>query len=872
MAAFSGSKADSNASFTKKAGKRCVTKRRHHKGRVSNYRNIPRDIAKAAQPSNPNSSQIWLPFLHSRNGFSIGRWSQGRWEPSIVQIARLFTRVTPGCGVFVFLWQFSWWRWQPIWTTPRCGIASLEYLDRDKSCLQSLFKDKQPQCSIWALQSLQACSKWRLQLHLLLPAGEAHHSKTSDLEIWTAVLNLIIMLSRVIPTSASLPPMPNNSTSIINTSALQQGVKQTKKLIDARVFEKIQGCIYQDVQGFYKKYFERKSWTDHAQGIYKSIKNQHVGSIWTELLQSIQDNMYNWLFQLQDDHLLNEQCRYYKINLSSELTGSEIWWQIDLLVKQKSRNPSNIEHNWKDIKMIGKLKMSDKCMKMLLIQFIWYMQDMFACQLTCCYLHVFIICRLIITAWIFNCSKCYSLNSFNIHLKSEQFIQLITGYTMMDEEKLDLNTFMKLNDNCCFIHIKHKKIKMKPQLKLDLFICQQAIICHRTFCFFTKISDSNDWSYMIKFSWMSDRQKFKANFLKLANQRGVEGIVRLIKHCFIINIKDMHSDIMFTKLYTFSSTSSTTSLFSQSFQFQPPSALSWLFSVHDLMITESKNECSKKCKSVDISPRPKQFRFNSHQSALLQNKVTYNVEKAQGASLLTFSDDPYNNCILCCLVIYPAGQSIYKYKSPLKLLKALCDAIKVHRSLYFKGNIFHWDIFKNNIIITDDERTSFAEMLIDINLAKEHDSRQSSAHCCTGTIEFMAIDMLFNTDHTYQHDLESFFYVLIWQCACCGWEFVCNPGGQPKLSLLMEWYTGNYEKIANAKQGNVGVNGFECILAKELPSEFNCVKSLCRKFRGILFPWDGNDIFTGTPKDPEVFYGPIIRAFDETIADIKEGE
>ena len=56
-------------------------------------------------------------------------------------------------------------------------------------------------------------------------------------------------------------------------------------------------------------------------------------------------------------------------------------------------------------------------------------------------------------------------------------------------------------------------------------------------------------------------------------------------------------------------------------------------------------------------------------------------------------------------------------------------------------------------------------MLIDLDLAKELSSGRSGARCHTGTMEFMAIEVLFGISHTYRHDLESFFYVLIWQCA-----------------------------------------------------------------------------------------------------------
>ncbi|KMP04337.1 hypothetical protein CIRG_04028 [Coccidioides immitis RMSCC 2394] len=56
-----------------------------------------------------------------------------------------------------------------------------------------------------------------------------------------------------------------------------------------------------------------------------------------------------------------------------------------------------------------------------------------------------------------------------------------------------------------------------------------------------------------------------------------------------------------------------------------------------------------------------------------------------------------------------------------------------------------------------------------MDLAKELGTGRSGARYRTGTMEFMAIEVLLNIDHTYRHDLESFFYVLIWQCALRGW-------------------------------------------------------------------------------------------------------
>lgn len=53
-------------------------------------------------------------------------------------------------------------------------------------------------------------------------------------------------------------------------------------------------------------------------------------------------------------------------------------------------------------------------------------------------------------------------------------------------------------------------------------------------------------------------------------------------------------------------------------------------------------------------------------------------------------------------------------------------------------------------------------MFIDLDLAKKEGEGQSGTQSRTGTLEFMAVEVLRNESHTYRHDLESFFYVLIW--------------------------------------------------------------------------------------------------------------
>ena len=84
----------------------------------------------------------------------------------------------------------------------------------------------------------------------------------------------------------------------------------------------------------------------------------------------------------------------------------------------------------------------------------------------------------------------------------------------------------------------------------------------------------------------------------------------------------------------------------------------------------------------------------------------------------------------------------------------LRDGIKAHYSLLRDGEILHRDISENNIIITDPEQgDGFVGMLIDLDLAKLLHSERSGARHQTGTMEFIAIQVLQRAAHTYRHDL-----------------------------------------------------------------------------------------------------------------------
>ncbi|OWT42265.1 serine/threonine-protein kinase Sgk2 [Pochonia chlamydosporia 170] len=363
----------------------------------------------------------------------------------------------------------------------------------------------------------------------------------------------------------------------------------------------------------------------------------------------------------------------------------------------------------------------------------------------------------------------------------------------------------------------------------------------------------------------------EADLLNKAIERGVKGLAKVVGyHEEVTSISKLREGLVFSTPHKFRGVPrSANTSFSQS---QPP--LSHSFSQFPGLSIASSGH--RKRKSTDWSSNAsKRSRSNSQLAKAdhVENGATYSVQEPQGTSLVHQDHDqtPYANRIFRVLAISPAGRSISQFKAVIELLEGLRDAIKVHQSLYTDGKILHRDISENNIIITNPGNADgFKGMLIDLDLAKEEGKGPSGARHRTGTMEFMAIEVLLGISHTYRHDLEAFFYVLIWLCARRGWSLSKASGRRPKKSMLSRWYTGGYEDIAQSKRGDMDKNGLEVIL-REFPEVFDGVKPLCRAIRDVLFPHKYG-LFTGTPQDPNILYDPIIKAFDDAIAEIGLGE
>ncbi|KLJ13696.1 hypothetical protein EMPG_11377 [Blastomyces silverae] len=517
--------------------------------------------------------------------------------------------------------------------------------------------------------------------------------------------NLIDNISQTTP-PASVPPFFDNSMS------------------------EIHDCTFQDIKSFFDKYFERKDWSSKADAICQHILAPGSDSNSAQFSDpSTQDNVLAWWFHLQD--LLTEsRSIYYTTASKADLTDSSAEHQVNLLLRARDGSPSRNKHlptgwsqksssDWRDILVVGELKKPKEKIgtKTTLLQISRCVRKIFAAQPTQQFVHAFIICGTKMEAWVFDHSGLYSSGIIDVYVDSRLFFQVLVGYTMMSDEELGLDTFIARDED------GNKSITVKgpgnseegKKLRLGKMLSSPcAIVCRGTTCF---LANDGQVEGVAKFSWVSDKWRPEVELLELADQKNVRGVIRIIGHSVITSIADMRCGLTFDKRHNFKSAPpSTASSFHQSQPLTEPCHM-------DIC----RKSSSRKRRSPDKElHEPSLFNRNGEEEEL------------------------YDNRVLRCLVISPAGRPIYDYRSLLELLTALRDAIKAHWSLYLDGNILHQDISENNIIITDpDKADGHSGMLIDLDLAEEVGSKCSDTGHQTGTKEFMAIEVLLNIDHTY---------------------------------------------------------------------------------------------------------------------------
>ncbi|KAI0117805.1 serine/threonine-protein kinase Sgk2 [Nemania sp. FL0031] len=687
-------------------------------------------------------------------------------------------------------------------------------------------------------------------------------NQAPDADIWTAVINLIPEVLVCIPPTSTIQsseaPTTHSATSL-------QSLGRARSNIEACITNEIRHCTYRSVEGFHEKYFEGHTWNTQARRVWESAKGLYSDKRWAQLPSApTGDALGHWWFGVQSQLLTNERAAYYRDITSESRIGRDTSDHLELVVKNRRRIgevTADRKHDWKHVLAVGELKTAGYDPETPWLHIGSAVRNVFASQPTRLFVHAFALTGSTMETWVFDRSGPYSGVAFDVHEEPEKFIQVMCGYLMMSDEELGLDTFTERKDGKLFvtlpIEVCGTKQKREFELEPNPIAYHRAIVSRGTSCFFAKEKGALEYDSVIKFSWTSSKRPSEADLLIKANKRGVKGLPKVVGyHEEITSISKLRKDLKFPTRYKSRGIPSSNNDDSLSRSHLPPLRPP----------SQSASPRPRKRKWSDATSQPSKHPKVGGQSVQVDrvdakgNKVDGCTEESQGTNLALRDESQmaYSDRIFRALVVSPAGRSIKQFQSTNELLQSLRDAITIHRSLYLDGKILHRDISENNIIITDLAKADgFRGMLIDLDLAEEDQGTSDPRHRA-GTLHFMAIEVLLGLSHTYRHDLESFFYVLIWLCA------TRDRDKSLEETMLAQWHMGSYDEMARVKRGDMDVGGLEVIMG-EFPPKFDLIKPLCRELRDILFPYR-RGLFTGTPLDPKVLYDPIIKAFDETLA------
>lgn len=519
-------------------------------------------------------------------------------------------------------------------------------------------------------------------------------ANSPDTEVWTTVINLIEAVDPSTPPPTSI--IRTFYGTPIRTSSGRPDDSETRDIVEHELFFEIKDYTHRGVPGFFEKHFDSSTWDVKQQRMLELLLGIHDGSKWKGFPTDPWENaVWEWLVALQEDALTGAPYTLHTNRTATEF--KERKGQMDIFF-QRSKS-GNRPSTFKDVYVVGEHKRSANSsdFKACLLQLSRHVRNVFNDQPMRRFAHAFTIKGTTMELWIFDRSGPYSSGEFDIHREPEKFASALVAYATMDDDAMGLDLSIEWKKSHRYITVKDAEGNDKRLELNSLFVKQSAaVVCRGTTCFLARQG-------VAKFSWHSSKRPSEVKHLELAQAKGVEGVAMLVAHAEITSIDDLRAGLRF-------STSTLHNFRPTVHERSDPTGL--------LQGSDTRESSRKRKSSEDEVSRSTKRRSNSQKSA--PGRALRSTDRTRPSLSTQNREDPYENRVLSCLVIAPAGRVINDFGSIRELLETLRDATRAHRSLYLKGGILHRDISSNNIIIANPEKSGgFKGMLIDLDLAKE---------------------------------------------------------------------------------------------------------------------------------------------------------
>ncbi|RYO80050.1 hypothetical protein DL764_009944 [Monosporascus ibericus] len=459
-----------------------------------------------------------------------------------------------------------------------------------------------------------------------------------------------------------------------------------------------------------------------------------------------------------------------------------------------------------------------------------YAREVLAAKDTRRFVLGFTLCGSLMRIWEFDRLGGIASEQFDINQDGLQFVSTILGFLWMNEEELGFDPTVIAKDGRRYIEIEREG--RTERLILDKVMKRAPCIAGRaTTCWKAYREDDPHTPLVIKDSWQYTEREEEGELLHQTTTKSVINVARYYHHS-TVHVRGKVDDVRNNVRGDLNTAEAT--------NYRPGRSV--------LLPSAGMIGSPRKGRSSNAGLK----RSSSQTGATLP-------PTKRSCSISPTKVDSLPNRVHRRIVLRDYGTPIYKASSRSALLSALEGCIKGHESLHRAG-FLHRDISINNLMINEDKSNpSWPSFLIDLDLAiKEERDAVSGARGKTGTRAFMAIGALLGKQHSFMHDLESFFWVLFWICIHCS-----GPDENRVVPRFDKWNYVDTEELARLKKGEVSHEGDFIRTAKEsFTFYYQPLIPWVNRLRKAVFPNGGR-----WEKEDEALYARMTDILREARSD-----
>ncbi|KAL1593051.1 hypothetical protein SLS59_009376 [Nothophoma quercina] len=604
-----------------------------------------------------------------------------------------------------------------------------------------------------------------------------------DEVIWNRVYDTV--------TESTPPPRPTSSFQqtplSINTGSFANSTEHRKHVDD--VLKEELGHLYVGIPGFAEAFFgDVPGLRPAAQAVFDKCKEGEsplfrVEGGWQGWPEGAKEKeVLSWfaplidrLFDLAEGHRPVSGIRRRPLAQPHQpLQGSTADRKLDIGFVDDPNAGVDSKCRWSQILIPGELKSNpaaDKASKAWL-DLGRYAREVLAAQDSRRFVLGFTLCGSFMRLWEFDRLGGIASEQFDINKDGLQFVSTMLGFLWMNDEQLGFDpTIITVGDKR---YIEIERDNGKERLIIDRVIKRVPCVTGRaTTCWKVYQEEDPGTPLVVKDSWQYPEREEEGELLREATEKQVKNVATYFHH-ETVRIGGQDDDICKNIRKGLDITKATNYKLEK--PMPPPSRTGRRASRRDVSSSVTGRKRSSSCTGLPM-PLSKRTCSSSPTKPAITNRIHRRV------------------------IVSDYGKAIYKASSQISLLAAFEQCIEGYQSLHTRAGMLQRDISLNNLMVNEDnDNPSWPAFLIDLDLAiKEQREHSSGARGKTGTRAFMAIGVLLDDEqHSYMHDLESFFWVLFWICI--------HYDGPQEARIVPRFDKWNYldsEELAGAKKGVV---------------------------------------------------------------------